>query len=516
MRNFHLWNKRLFILVSAVIAVAMTTTAAWASSHRDAPNIAMNPSVDGTDLYLFRSYETSRADYVTILADYTPFQGFQGGGSFFMFNPNALYEIHIDNTGTGSEAMTFQFRFTNTSTGTAIPVGDKKVKIPLIGGGPISGPAPATLGINETYTLDIVRGDRRTGTRASVTNAAGGANPTVFTKPVDNIGEKTFGNPPGYANYASQYIYNINIPGCSAPGRVFVGQRKEPFYVAIGVIVDLLDIDLVGPEIGGHNNDQEPNNTTTLALELPIACVTAGTDPVIGAWTTASLRQGSLLSNAPGTGLNKVAIHGGAWTQVSRLAMPLVNTLLVGVDDKDKYNWSKPKNDGTNFADYVTNPTAPTLIHVLYPTLITPTNLPRTDMAAAFLKGIKGLNQPTTVAVPAEITRLNTSIAPVEIGKQNALGFLGGDNAGFPNGRRPGDDAVDITLRIAMGALCTMTGATDTLQVGCTPSDAPSGGLAFTDGVRKTSVNYGAKFPYLTTPTSGAINPPANAGTMYP
>src|SRR5882762_5189759 len=154
---------------SAVIAVAMTTMLAWSSSHRDAPNIAMNPSVDGTDLYMFRSYEKGRADYVTILADYTPFQGFQGGGSFFMFNPNALYEIHIDNTGSGSEALTFQFRFTNTSAPTAIPVGDKKVKIPLIGGGPISGPAPATLGINETYTLDIVRGDRRAGTRASVT-----------------------------------------------------------------------------------------------------------------------------------------------------------------------------------------------------------------------------------------------------------------------------------------------------------------------------------------------------------
>jgi hypothetical protein len=278
----------------------------------------------------------------------------------------------------------------------------------------------------------------------------------------------------------------------------------------------LLDLNLVGPEVGGNNNDQEGNNISTLALELPIACLTADTDPVIGAWTTASLRQATLLSNAPATGLNKVSIQGGPWTQVSRLANPLVTTLLIGVDDKDKYNGAKPKNDSTNFASYFTNPTAPTLIQTLFPTLLAPTNLPRTDMTAVFLKGIKGLNQPTTVGAPAEMMRLNTSVAPVSIGAQNALGVLGGDNAGYPNGRRPGDDVVDLTLRVAMGAFCAMTGVTDTLQVGCMPSDAPSGGLSFTDGVRKTSVNYGATFPYLTTPISGALNPPARAGTTYP
>src|SRR5450432_845976 len=330
------------IKAGAVIAVAMTTTAAWSSSHRDAPWIANNPSVDATDLFMFRSYETGRSAYVTILADYTPFQIFEGGGSFYMFDPNALYEIHIDNTGAGSEAMTFQFRFTNKSIGTAVPVGGKMVKIPLIGGGPISGVAPATLGINETYTLNIVRGDRRKGHSGSVTNAAGGASPTVFTKPVDYIGDKTFGSKAGYDAYANQYIYNVDIPGCSTPGRVFVGQRKDPFYVAVGPVVDLLNINLLGPETGGNNNDQESNSISTLALELPIACLTAGTDPVIGAWTTASLRQGALLSNATATGLNKVAIQGGAWTQVSRLGHPLVTTLLIGVDDKDKFNSSKP------------------------------------------------------------------------------------------------------------------------------------------------------------------------------
>jgi hypothetical protein len=156
------------------------------------------------------------------------------------------------------------------------------------------------------------------------------------------------------------------------------------------------------------------------------------------------------------------------------------------------------------------------LISTLYSNFSAPTNLPRTDVTAAFMTGIKGLNQPAKVGAPAEMMRLNTSVAPLAIGKQNALGFLGGDNAGYPNGRRPGDDVVDLNFRIAMGALCVMTGAKDTMQVGCTPSDAPSGGLSFTDGVRKTSVNYGATFPYLTTPTSGANNPPPAPGTTYP
>ena len=219
--------------VAVAMASLVATPAVWASSHREAPNIAMNPSVDATDLYMFRSYETGRSNFVTILANYIPFQDPQGGPNFFQFNPNALYEIHIDNAGAGIEAMTFQFRFTSTSSAAALTVGGKSVKIPLIDAGPATtaGGAPV-LNVNETYTLNVVRGDRRTGASAAVTNASGGS--ATFTKPVDNIGDKTFGGAGNYATYAGQYIYNVNIPGCSTPGRVFVGQRKEPFYIAVG------------------------------------------------------------------------------------------------------------------------------------------------------------------------------------------------------------------------------------------------------------------------------------------
>ncbi len=499
------------------LGLALTAAAlacpAWASSHREAPAIAMNSSVDATDLYMFRSYESGRAGFVTILANYIPFQDPQGGPNFFMFNSDALYEIHLDNTGAGVEALTFQFQFKNTSKTTTLNVGGKAVKIPLINSGPISGVNPAALNVRETYTLDLVRGDRRTGARTSVTNASGGS--ATFDKPVDNIGDKTFGSTSGYSTYANQHIYSVNIPGCATQGKVFVGQRKEPFYIAVGKIFDLFNFDPLGAnQINGNNNDLEAKNVSTLALELPIACITNGTEPVVGAFTTASLRQGRLLNPSPPSGLGKASVGGGAWSQVSRLGMPLVNEVIIGIDDKDRFNASLPKNDAVNFADYVTNPVLPTLLASLFP-VTAPTNFPRTDLLTVFLRGLKTLNQPAN-GVPAEMMRLNTSIAPVAIGAQNPLGAAAGDTAGFPNGRRPGDDVVDLSLRVAMGALCVLTGSSDTFGVGCKATDAPSGGLPFNDGVRKSSTNYGTTFPYLTTPLPGNSNPPPPAGSTYP
>ena len=153
----------------------------------------------------------------------------------------------------------------------------------------------------------------------------------------------------------------------------------------------------------------------------------------------------------------------------------------------------------------MTNPTLPALIQSLFPVAKAPTNLPRPTLSTVFLTGIAGVNQPRNV-VASEMLRLNTSIAPTPAASQNRWGVAAGDNAGFPNGRRPADDVVDMSLRVAMGALCTLTGAADTLQVGCKPSDAPVGAAALTDGVRKTAADYQATFPYLKAPLSGSFN----------
>ena len=502
-----------------LVLAAGASAPSMASSHREGPFLTGQPKVDATDLYMFRSYEPGRQAFVTLLANYQPFQDPQGGPNFYMFDPNALYEIHIDNNGDAVEDITFQFRFKNTSKDTALTIGGKSVKIPLINSGVIAGVNSPKLDVRETFTVDIVTGKRRGGTKTSITNAAGGS--AEFDKPVDNIGDKTFGAtdvplvPSGYATYANQHIYNVKIPGCAVDGKVFVGQRKEPFYIAVGKAFDLFNLNPLGVEVGGNNNDLEAKNVSTLALEVPIACLTKDSEPVIGAYTTASLRQGRVLDGSPKTGQNKVERSGGAWTQVSRLGMPLVNELIIGTVDKDKFNASKPKDDLTNFADYVTNPVLPALIETLFPAAKAPTNFPRTDLVTVFLKGIEGVNQPKNV-VAGEMLRLNTSIPATVLAAQNPLGVVAKDLAGYPNGRRPVDDVVDLSLRVAMGALCVQTGATDTLKVGCKPGDALAGALPLTDGVRKAATNFGTAFPYLTTPIPGNFNPPAPAGTVYP
>jgi hypothetical protein len=486
-------------LLSALIGGLVMTAAfapAQASSHREAPFITTSPKVDGTDFYMFRSYEPNRAGFVTMIANYQPFQDPQGGPNFFQFDANALYEIHVDNNGDGKEDVTFQLRFKNTSKKTALTIGGKSVPIPLMYSGPISGVNPAALNVRETYTVDMVKGDRRTGTRTRLANAAG---VTEFDKPIDNVGDKTFGSATGYETYANQHIYDVVIPGCGT-GRVFVGQRKEPFYIAVGKIFDLFNLNPLGAE-SGQKNDLEMKNVSSIALEVPIACLATAGEPVIGAYTTASVRQGRLINPTPASGLNNATKEGGAWSQVSRLGMPLVNEVIIGLDDKDRFNASKPTGDA-QFLTYVTNPAFPAVVESLFPSAKAPTNFPRTDLVAAFLTGISGLNQPKG-AVPSEMLRLNTSIAATPLATQSALGVAAGDNAGFPNGRRPGDDVVDLSVRVAMGALCVLTTNTDKFAVGCKPADAPAGGAALTDGVRKSAADFKGGFPYLNTPLPG-------------
>lgn len=480
------------------IAAALAAPLAGASSHREAPFITTQPKVDGADFYMFSSYEPGRSGYVTLIANYLPLQDAYGGPNYFALDPDALYEIHVDNNGDGVEDISFQFRFKNTLKDITLPVGGKNVSIPLVQAGGLSGQNPGALNVRETYSLDIVRGDRRSGARGSVTNAADGT--ATFEKPLDYVGDKTFGSKSGYDAYATAHTYNVKIPGC-ADGRVFVGQRKDPFAVSLGKVFDLVNLNPLG-STSGNANTLENKNITSLILEVPTACLATSADPVIGAWTTASLRQARLLSGNPASGHQTSAKNGGAWVQVSRLGMPLVNEVVIGLKDKDKFNASKPKDDG-QFADYVTNPTLPALVQTLFPSAPAPTNFPRTDLVAAFLTGLSGVNQPKGVKA-SEMLRLNTSTPATPMATQNNLGVLGGDNAGFPNGRRPGDDVVDAALRVAMGVLCVATGTTDALKVGCKPSDAPAGSAPLTDGAQQSASQFNNSFPYLLTPVSGS------------
>ncbi len=505
----------------AALALCATMSAVFASSHREAPFITTQPKVDGTDFYMFRSYEAGRNDFVTLIANYLPLQDAYGGPNYFTLDSNGLYEIHVDNNGDAVEDITFQFRFKNTlnnnGNGITLDIGapgaKKSVAIPLRASGPVSGVSNDPLAFREEYEMFIVRGDRRGGQRQQISIAGGG---TTFTKPLDYVGEKTLGNKAAYDTYANKYVYNISIPGCATQGKVFVGQRQDPFPVTLGTIFDL--INAPGAVITNEANAAAfgagtiaDKNVTSIALEVPAACLTAGSEKVIGGWTTASLRQARLLNGKPSAGLQASEKAGGAWTQVSRLGMPLVNEVVIGLKDKDKFNASKPKDDAANFADYVTHPTLPALIEALFGAPA-PTNFPRTDLMTAFLTGLPTVNRPSNITglgvggPLAEMLRLNTSIAVTPVASQNPLGVAGGDAAGFPNGRRLGDDVVDVALRVVMGALCVLSGNQDALQVGCKPADAQAGGVAFVDGSRTTASDYRTAFPYLNTPLPGAKN----------
>ncbi|MBC7752320.1 MAG: DUF4331 domain-containing protein [Candidatus Saccharibacteria bacterium] len=487
--------KRQLTCLTVAVLMATGSFTAMASSHREAPSITKTPKVDGTDFYMFNSYESGRAGYVTLIANYLPLQDSYGGPNYFSLDPNALYEIEVDNNGDAKEDITFQFRFQQSLKDLQVPVNGTMVSVPLSNIGAITNDSSSAQNTAETFSVTMVKGNRRMGQRTVLGSS--------FKKPFDNVGNKSI---PNYAAYANSFIQPITFPGCGT-GKVFVGQRKDSFAINVGQIFDLVNI--AAPISSSTNNTESAGkntladkNVTTIALEVPVSCLANAGEPIIGGWTTASLRQGALRNPVPASDIKTATKEGGAWTQVSRLGMPLVNEVVIGLKDKDKFNASQPMNDG-QFATYVTNPTLPTLLQILFggAGVKAPTNYPRTDLVAAFLTGIPTLNKPANV-VASEQLRLNTSIPAAAQPQQKRLGVIGGDNAGFPNGRRPGDDVVDIALRVVMGKVCTIAGVNT--AVGCKASDAPSGTTDFTDGALQTSSQFDTKFPYLTTPIPGS------------
>jgi hypothetical protein len=509
-------NSGIWLRLAVGVAAAATAGSALASSHREAPFIDTVPKVDATDFYLFNSYETGRSGYVTLIANYQPFQDPAGGPNYFPLDPNALYEILIDNNGDSQEDITFQFRFQTTVSGLTVTAGTKSVPVPLTNIGPVTASSSAALNTSQSYTVTVVRGNRRGGAASAVTDAATGS--TTFSKPIDNIGAKTIAD---YPTYANSFIHTINIPGCSGAGRVFVGQRQDGFVLNLGEVFDLVNIKYPAEELyrgSGSARNLAPNgvaafNVTTIALELPASCLTAGNDPVIGGWTTASLRQAQVINPVPQSAKSAASVGassspigtpvaGGAWAQVSRLGMPLTNEVIIGLPDKDRWNQTEPKDDAV-FADYVTNPTLPVLLQALFGSagVKAPNVYPRSDLNQVFMTGLAGLNQPAKVTTPGEMLRLNTSTPVTAVAQQSDLGVLGIDSAGFPNGRRPIDDVVDIELRVAMGALLKpfdgSAGDPD-------PASDASRQLHYTDGAEPNPASYLQVFPYLNNPLPGS------------
>jgi len=493
MNSLRIYPRR-FSLLAALLGSGFLSS--FGSSHREAPSITEIPKVDATDFYLFNSYEENRQDYVTIIANYLPLQDAYGGPNYFSLDENAIYEIHISNDGGNTEDLTFRFDFTNTYKPTQLDVGGEMVEVPVLALGPVTAGNTDSLLLDQSYTITHVAGDRRMGVETQIQSSDGSL--SSFVKPQDNVGNKTF---PDYQAYADQYVYEVAVPGSELPARVFVGQRKDPFVVNLGETFDLINLNPVGAP-DSRQDDLADANVTSIILEIPKEALTQGDETIIGGWTTASVPD---------------AMVDGGFRQVSRLGAPLVNEVVIGVSDKDSFNASEPENDGANFLTYVTNPTLPEIIEILFSGagVQAPNLFPRTDLVSIFLTGLRFpgddgiagneddviLNQPANVQA-SEMLRLNTATPSAAVADQNTLGVIGGDLAGFPNGRRPGDDVVDIALRAVMGVILS-------------EADAPSGQLPYTDGAAVGAGDFADSFPYLAPPIAGSPNDPSFEVTLH-
>jgi len=301
------------------VALAMAPAFAMASSHREAPFISTQPQVDASDFYMFMSYEANRAGYVTLIANYDPLQDPDSGPNFHFLDENAAYDFHVDSNANGLADLTFRFHFNNQYKDLSVPAGSKSQAVPLINIGPVTSNNQANLNRIETYSVEVMKGDYHKWHGQALSNESGGS--TVFTKPVDNIGTKSISD---YASYAKSYVYDVKIPGCSKPGRVFAGQRKDGFVAYLGGLFDLVNLNPLGARDGNQNSLTE-KNVTTLALEVPASCLGAtASQPVIGGWTTASVPKYRVLNS------NGKAFEFADWVQVSRLGSPLSTNWLSG------------------------------------------------------------------------------------------------------------------------------------------------------------------------------------------
>jgi hypothetical protein len=467
------------------------------SSHREAPEISKDPVADSTDLYAFVSPDLPGT--VTLIANYIPLQAPDGGPNFYEFGDDVLYEIHIDNDGDGLADVSYQFQFTSEIT---------NPNTFLYNTGPISHLSDPAWNRRQTY---------------SVARLAEGGSPQLIASgipcPPCNIGPLST---PDYPKLADQATTQLD-----PRTNVFAGQRAEGFYVDLGAIFDLGDLrpfeqdhntfGLMDTDLGQMAkgvNSTAGVNVHTLAIQVPIDDLTANgsrprsvTDPaaVIGVWTTASRQKVRMFENSPGSNFNS-----GPFVQVSRLGNPLFNEVLVPLATKDYWNSQSPAGD-SQFAVNVASPELAGLLPVLYPGVFpnlaayVKSGAPRADLLAILLTGIPvgvvpGF-QNFTGTMQADLLRLNVAIPPTTTGASN-FGLIGGDPAGYPNGRRVFDDVATIELR-------AIAGATLPLVDKAYEPDAAAGAISMgltsgpTDVDAMDSELYLDEFPYLGTPHSG-------------
>lgn len=505
-QRFAALGIMLFLIMP--LLVGLLAPLAGASSHREAPLIANDPAADNTDFYMFRSPEDSATGQstVTLLANYIPLQTPAGGPNFHFPANDVLYSIKIDNNGDAVADIVYQFRFNTIRVGLGgdpATAGDTY----LYNAGPILSLDSPNLLVRTYYTVHRVIGD---GSDAEDSSAmpkgeligAGQVAPAFagrYSYCADQANCTSAIAKATYEQVAASAI--AGTADHADGGRVWVGPRQEAFYVDLAKIFDLARLGPLNPAYGQPTNYTAGYNVTTIALKVPVKNLVNGDDPVIGAWATASRRTTTVIRGERRSSM-------GPWRQVSRLGSPLVNEVVIGAVDKDKFNASEPKDDVANFGGYVVQPRIVKILNLLYNLGLKEDK--RGDLVQAFVTGIPGVNRSKMLTVPGEMLRLNTSFPPTPAAQRNDMGVLGVlpnggglDAQGFPNGRRPTDDVTDI----ALSALTLNCSGVDEFGLGPGIIDA-NGQIACTgavigDGVGKAGLAFTETFPYLPTPLPG-------------
>ena len=459
-------RPRLRLAVVSLVATVMVASTimpltAGASSHREAPNISQDPAADSTDVYAFVSPD--QQDHVTLVANFVPLQNPAGGPNFFRFGDDVLYQIHVDNVGDAKSHIVFSFVFkTNTVNPNTFLYNVGKI---TFGSGTY-----ANWNRPQSYYVKM--------TVNGVTSTIG----QDLLTPPDNVGPVST---PNYHALASAAIHPL------ANGvKVFAGPRADPFFADLGHIFDLLSV------VASGENYLAGLNVNSIVISIPKSMLKGpNNNSIIGVWSTASRRQSTVLES------DGTKDYDGNWVQVSRLGMPLVNEVVIPLGKKDQFNATvlTPSSDGV-FLKYVTNPEVARLLVALGidPNAPPPTTV-RNDLVTVFLQGVPGINQPAGV-VASEQLRLNmdTAVTHTDPNRVNRLGVLGGELDGFPNGRRLGDDTVDIALQAVDGILCQTGGP----LAGSTPCRTIPVPAALGDGVNSADKPFQTQFPYLADPNA--------------
>lgn len=469
---------RLMMPLMAAMALALGSATVEAASHREAPLIANDPTADNTDVYFFRSWENP--DKAVLIMNVNPGQEPGAGPNYFNFDDDIAYTFNLDTNGDGiAEDLQYEIRFKTQTRGPLVGLKAPLVYVALPPITALDGPGSEGLISRQVYTVTQIKNGIRTDL---------GSMP-MYAVP-SNLGPRTT---PNYETLAAQGIFPL-----SNGGRVFAGQRDETFYIDLGATFDTLNFRRKPLPIlsAAEDADDSQNpfgndtlsglNVSTIAIELPITEISSNPNAVIGLYASTSRQKFKVLSGSGG------ALSSGPMVQVSRMANPLVNELIIGAASKDRWNAVDPENEG-QFIDFYLNSRLATAMNLVFNTTFPTAN--RTDLVNALLKYPNQAQTGTcTAASPcSELLRLNLAVAPTPPNQQKRLSILAGDNAGWPNGRRPNDDVTDIALRVVAGALLG-------------PVPALGDGVNFNIGADSSNTTPNGiyqVFPFLPTPHDG-------------